>query len=518
MLHSSLLVLKAAQRPVIIANAAHNSINRKALSVHLTCTLCQLRVIVGATSLFILKPGDRSMTELAMQPLTTVAKQLHKGELSTVELTRTMLERIEQLDGRFHSYVTVMADSALTQAEQAESEIKAGQIRSPLHGVPVAVKDLCRTKGVPTTCGAEMFRNWIPEFDATVVQKLACAGAIILGKLHMTEFALRWHHPYRPVPLNPHGDDLWPGVSSSGSGVATAAGLCFGAIGTDTGGSIRFPSASCGIVGLKPTYGRVSRHGVFPLAETLDHIGPLTRCVADAAAMLGVIAGYDSNDATSSPRPVPHYLATIDHGIEDLCVGVDEAFITEGVHPEVSATVLETVSLLAGLGAQVVEIQIPDVSEVLEVWYAMTAAEAAVAHEDLYPARAREYGPFRELLETGTALSARDYAKAHFVREQFSFRLAPIFEQIDVLICPTIPTPAPRVDAEGNVVVEADYVRTRFTYPFNFSRNPTLSVPSGTSGDGRPLSVQFVGRHFAEAILCRVGHAFEKVRRGEPVV
>ena len=450
------------------------------------------------------------MTELAFHSLTDVAQLLHSGELSPVGLTQAMLERIENEDSRFHSYVTVLADSALAQARVAEREIQAGQIRGPLHGVPIAVKDLCYTKGVPTTCGAEMFAEWVPAFDATVVTKLADAGAILLGKVHMTEFALRWHHPYRPIPVNPWGADLWPGVSSSGSGVATAAGLCFGALGSDTGGSIRFPAASCGVVGLKPTYGRVSRYGVFPLGESLDHIGPLTRTVADAAAMLGAISGYDPYDATSSPRPVPDYLATLAHGVEDLSLGVDEAYITEGVHPEVSAAVHAAINLLVEMGAQVVEVKMPDISEVLEVWYAMTAAEAAAAHEGLFPERADEYGPFRELLEDGAKLRGQDYAKMHFGRERFNCRLAPIFEQIDLLVCPTITTPTPRMDAQGNAVMEENYVRTRFTYPFNFSRNPTLSLPCGVSRDGRPMSLQFVGRHFAEATLCRAGHAFEQ--------
>ncbi|MEM7134628.1 MAG: amidase [Chloroflexota bacterium] len=455
------------------------------------------------------------MTELAMQSLTEVAKVLHAGTLSPIELTRTMLERIEREDSRFHSYVTVLSDVALAQAKVAEEEIRAGQIRGPLHGIPIAVKDLCFTKGIATSCGSQMFTDWIPDVDATVVTKLADAGAILLGKLHMTEFALRWHHPYRPIPLNPWGKDLWPGVSSSGSGVATAAGLCFGSLGSDTGGSIRFPAASCGIVGLKPTYGRVSRYGVFPLGESLDHIGPLTRRTADAAAMLGAIAGYDPLDATSSVCPVPDYMATLEEGVNELRIGVDDTYITEGVHPEVSASVQQAIRVLVEMGAQVVEVTVPGISAVLDAWYPMTAAEAAAAHEEFFPDRANEYGPFRQLLEDGTQLRAQDYAKAHFVREEFASRLAPIFNQIDLLICPTISTPTPRMDAEGNAVMEAmgdndSYVRTRFTYPFNFSRNPTLSLPCGVSNDGRPISLQFVGRHFDEATLFRAGHAFEQ--------
>ena len=255
------------------------------------------------------------MTDLALLPLMTLAPQLAARTLSPVELTQHLLDRIATLDSRFHSYVTVMADTALAQAKQAEAEIAAGNYRGPLHGIPIAVKDLCFTPEAPSSCGSQMFRDYQPADEATVVSKLRAAGAILLGKLHMTEFALRWHHPYRPIPVNPWGADRWPGVSSSGSGVATATGLCYGAIGTDTGGSIRFPAACNGVVGLKPTYGRVSRAGVFALAASLDNVGPLTRSVADAAAMLQAMAGYDERDPTSSRCAVPDYVALLQQGV-----------------------------------------------------------------------------------------------------------------------------------------------------------------------------------------------------------
>jgi amidase len=223
------------------------------------------------------------------------------------------LDRIKQTNPKLHAYITVLEDSALSQAAQADAEIKAGRLRGPLHGVPVAVKDLCWTKGIPTTCARKVLRDWRPDSNATVVNRFEAAGAVLLGKLHLTEFAVIWYHPDFSAPLNPWDRSLWPGASSSGSGVAAAAGLCFAAIGTDTGGSIRFPSAANGVVGLKPTSGRVSRHGVFPLGESLDHIGPMTRSVVDAAMVLGVIAGQDPADQTSLAAPVedtPPPLAT----------------------------------------------------------------------------------------------------------------------------------------------------------------------------------------------------------------
>ncbi|MCE7985914.1 MAG: amidase [Caldilinea sp. CFX5] len=452
------------------------------------------------------------MTALALATLMDVAQQIEARKLSPVELTRQMLDRIDALDKRFHSYVTVLADQALAQAAAAEAEIVGGHYRSPLHGIPLAVKDLCFMKGTVTTCGSQMLTNWRPDQNATAVWKLQQAGAIILGKLHLTEFALRWHHPYRPIPLNPWGEGRWPGVSSSGSGVATAAGLCFGAIGTDTGGSIRFPAASCGVVGLKPTYGRVSRAGVFPLAASLDHIGPLTRSVADAAAMLQAMAGPDPLDPTASRRPVPDYLAALAQGVAGVRIGVDERYITEGVHPDVSAAVKETVRVLAELGAHLVAVTVPepDMPTTTQAWLTLTGADALVAHEGMYPERAADYGPFRELLDNTAKLRAQDYAKAHALRETFASQFDPLFEQMDLLLCPTMPTTAPLMDAQGNAILQEGYVRTRYTYVFNFSRNPTLSLPCGFDSNGLPISLQFVGRHFEEDLLCRVGHAYEQ--------
>ncbi|MEZ4862275.1 MAG: amidase [Caldilineaceae bacterium] len=452
------------------------------------------------------------MNDLALRTLTAVAQQIQARELSPVEVTRHMLARIAQLDSHLHSYVTVLTEQALVQATQAEAEIAQGKYRGPLHGIPIAVKDLCFMRGIPTTCGSQMFAQWIPDNDATVVEKLVAAGATIIGKVHMTEFALRWHHPYRPIPVNPWGADRWPGVSSSGSGVATAAGLCYGALGTDTGGSIRFPAASCGTVGLKPTYGRVSRAGVFPLAGSLDNIGPLTRSVADAAAILQAIAGYDPRDPTSSRLPVPDYASALAQGITEVHIGIDERYLTIGVAPEVSQAVLAAAAQLEELGAQLIPVTVPepDLQTMVQAWYTLTAGDALVAHEGIYPERAAEYGPFRELLDDGAQLGAQAYAQAHQLREEFAGRFALLFEAIDLLLCPTMPSTAPRMDAAGNAVMQEGLVRARYTYPFNFSRNPTLSLPCGFDSDRLPISLQLVGRHFEEALLCRVGHAYEQ--------
>ncbi|MCB0107292.1 MAG: amidase [Caldilineaceae bacterium] len=452
------------------------------------------------------------MNDLALAPITELASLIQSRQLSSLELTQQMLQRIADLDRRFHAYVTVTTDLALAQARAADAAIHAGNYRGPLHGIPIALKDLCYTKGIATTCGAQMFGDFVPEQDGTVTRKLADAGTVLLGKLHMTEFALRWHHPYRPIPVNPWGKGRWPGVSSSGSGVAVATGLCYGAIGTDTGGSIRFPAAANGVVGLKPTYGRVSRAGVFPLAGSLDNVGPLTRTVADAAIWLRAIAGHDPLDPTSSTLPVPDYPAELAKGLQGIRIGVDETYLTEGVQPAVAQAVLAAVDVLRELGAELVTVTVPEpnLDEMVKAWYLLTAADALVAHEGIYPQRRDEYGPFHELLDDGAKASAQDYAKAHQLREETAFRMTQLFDDIDVLITPTMPTTAPRMDASGAPLIQEGYVRARYTYPYNFSRHPTLSLPCGFDEERLPVSIQFVGRHFGEDLICRVGHVYEQ--------
>ena len=260
--------------------------------------------------------------------LTELSRRIHAREISPVEATTAQLARIEKLDGQLKSYAYMMAEAALIQARAAEAEIMRDEIRGPLHGVPIAVKDLCWTRGVPTAAGMTIYRDFRPTADATVVRKLYAAGAIILGKLQLTEGAYADHHPQIPPPVNPWNAAYWPGASSSGSGVATVAGLCYGSLGSDTGGSIRFPFAANGVTGLKPTWGRVSRYGVFELAATLDHIGPMARSAADCGAMLGVIAGSDPNDPTAVLDPVPNYLAGMTRGLHGLRIGVDHAWNT----------------------------------------------------------------------------------------------------------------------------------------------------------------------------------------------
>jgi amidase len=418
---------------------------------------------------------------LCFLSLSEASRLIRERKISSAELTRCVLDRIRLLDPRLHAYLTVLDDSAMSSAERADKEIASGDWRGPLHGVPVAVKDLCSTKGVLTTCASKVLANWRPDSNATVVDRLESAGAVMLGKLNLTEFAVGWYHPEFPTPVNPWGAEYWVGASSSGSGVAAAAGLCFAAIGTDTGGSIRLPSAACGVVGLKPTWGRVSRHGVFPLSESLDHIGPMARRVGDAAMLLQVIAGYDAADETSLFTPVENYTDGLGRGVSGIRVGIDEAYIAAGASSELASAVIDAARTLERLGARIVKVTIPDVQPALAAWITLNTAEAAAAHETTYPARAAEYGPgIRSVLELGTKVRGQDYAKAHIIRERFANRIRGVFDQVHALACPSasfVSLPVSAMPSDAKVLFDSTPLQKSLAYtaPFDMSRNPTLS-------------------------------------------
>jgi amidase len=451
-------------------------------------------------------------TELCTKTLTEVAGLIHKKEVSPVELTQAMLERIAALDGKLYSYLTVTADLALRQARAAEQEIAKGTYRGPLHGVPIAVKDLCYTTGIRTTCASKILADWVPDYNATVVEKLNAAGAVLLGKLGMTEFALSGYHPSIHPPVNPWAADRWPGASSSGSGAATAASLCFGSLGSDTGGSIRFPSASCGIVGVKPTYGRVSRYGVFPLGETLDHIGPMTRSVLDAAVMLRAIAGFDPKDPTTRRVTVRDYLDTIANGVKGLRIGVDETYCTRDVDPQVSKAVLATTKVFQSLGASIQEVRVAVEDD--PYWYTICAAETAAAHAQWYPSRAGDYGPtFRAFLADGNKVRGIDYVNAHIKRQALRRMVDDLFQKVDLLLCPSMPTlPMLLKDFPPDAVLSVEGALTllRHTAPFDLTGSPTISVPCGFSTEGLPLSLQLIGRHDEEGLVMQAGYAYEQ--------
>ena len=362
--------------------------------------------------------------DIAFLELTELTARMHAGTLSPVEATETMLTRIEALDPALHSYALVLpAAAARAQAKAAEAAIAAGHIRGPLHGAPIAVKDLCWMAGVPTAAGTTIHADFRPAEDATVVRRLRDAGAIILGKLQLTEGAYADHHPKITPPVNPFGAEYWSGASSSGSGVATAAGLCYGSLGSDTGGSIRFPCAAEGLTGLKPSWGRVSRYGVFELAATLDHIGPMTRSARDAAAMLSVIAGPDPHDPTALHCEPPDFSAHLDGGVAGLRVGIDRAWVARAADDATRAVLAEAEATLRGLGASITEIAFPDVRQSVADWFPLCGVEVAVAHEATYPSRQAEYGPaLAGLIELGRGLSGMDYQRIILRREDLRGR------------------------------------------------------------------------------------------------
>ncbi|MCH8061572.1 MAG: amidase [Chloroflexi bacterium] len=451
---------------------------------------------------------------LHFMTISELAKLIESREMSPVEVTNATLQRISQLDGRYKSYATLMADKALADAQRAEKEISDGRYKGPLHGVPVAVKDLCFTRGVRTMGGCKVLADHVPDFDSTVVTRLEAAGAVLLGKLNLTEGAMGGYNPDFDAPKNPWNPDRWAGSSSSGSGVATAAGLCFGSLGSDTGGSIRFPSASNGIVGLKPTWGRVSRYGVLALAESLDHVGPMTRSSADAGIILQAIAGQDANDPTTLPLPSPDMLGEIDGGVRGLKIGFDEKYASDGVDAELAEAVRAGVKVLEGLGAEIVDVSMPDVDSYVSAWLTLCTAEAVAAHGEFFPSRRDDYGPwFRGWLDKGAEVTGADYANANNRRAECNGLIRQVFQEIDVLACPTVIGPPPVVTDEILYGPMDDLRGTsfqRYTVPYDFSGVPTLSVPCGLNGDGLPQSLQFVGKHLSEPLLCRVGHAYEQ--------
>ena len=451
-------------------------------------------------------------TDLPFMGLVEVGQRVQSGELKAVDVTTAALDRIKQLDGKLKSYATVMADHALAQAETAQAEIARGDIKGPLHGVPIAVKDLCWTKGVPTAHGMTIHRDFIPDDDATVVTRLKAAGAIILGKLQQTEGAYADHHPKIDPPKNPWDVALWTGVSSSGSGVATAAGLCYGSLGTDTGGSIRFPSAACGITGLKPTWGRVSRYGAFELGATLDHIGPMTRSALDCGAMLGAIAGADPKDTTAVPVPVPDYIAHLPKSMKGVVIGVDPRWNAEGTDEATAKALAEAIAVAKDLGAEIREVTMPDPNAVIADWFPLCGIEAAVAHEATYPSRKDEYGPgLAGLIDLGLQQSGTDYQKIVLRREAFRGALRVLFEDIHLLAVPAMATAAPTLAKMATLGEDASLLAglLRFTCPFDMSGSPTITLPAGVTASGGPVAFQLVGRHFDEALLVAAGDAFQ---------
>lgn len=450
-------------------------------------------------------------TDLHYLELTEVAHLIRTRQVSPVELTQALLKRVEALDQKLHAYALATPELALTQAKQAEVEIMRSRYRGTLHGVPIALKDLCYTAGIPTAAGMTIHRDFKPTFNGTVTQRLYDAGAVCLGKLQLTEGAFADHHPSVTVPVNPWHADHWSGASSSGSGVATAAGLGYATIGSDTGGSIRFPSAANGVTGLKPTWGRVSRYGAFELAASLDHLGPMCRSAADCGVVLGAIAGADPNDPTASLEPVPDYLRW-SGDMRGVRIGVDESYVFDDVEVLTVKSVQDAIATFARLGATIVDITVPSSKEVLDDWAANCAVETAVAHEATYPSRRSEYGPgLAGLIDVAAGVTGLDYQKILLRRHDFRGRLAALFEGIDLLIIPAqfIASPTTADMATLGQDPGALHSLLRFTAPFDASGSPTITLPCGFTAKGTPIALQLVAPHMGEEMLVRAGRAYQ---------
>jgi amidase len=455
--------------------------------------------------------------ELPDLSLLDVSDRIRRGEVSSEAVVGAVLQRIAEHEPRLHSILLLLADEALEDARRADAEIAAGRWRGPLHGVPVGIKDVLWTAGVPTTAGSELLKDFRPEADATVVRRLRQAGAVILAKLHTTEGAMIAHHPSLPRPVNPWSAPHWTGVSSSGSGVAVAAGFCYAALGSDTGGSIRLPSAANNLTGIKPTWGRVSRHGLMALSESLDHVGPMARTAADAAAVLQVIAGLDPEDPTSLPAPVPDYLEAAQAGVEGLVIGVDWAYATGGLPDPIVRAVREAAEVFTGLGAELRTVEFPAQDGAVETLMAILLAEAAAAHADRFPEHASRYGPeLRSMLTAAAKLETQRLVRAYQARDRSTGLLLRLFEDVDVILTPGLGALVPTweaIEADGTDLETVGGAATdlpRFTPPANLAGTPTISLPGGFTDDGLPVGLQLMGPRLGEPALIRAAAAFQR--------
>jgi len=481
------------------------------------------------------------MTELADLTLQAARDLLQQRQLLSVELTQAVLDRIVRLDNDIRAYLTLTPELALEQAADADRRRAAGEDH-PLLGIPVAIKDVICVEGVPTTCGSRILENYLPPFSATAVEKLRQAGAVILGKTNTDEFAMgsSTENSAFFATRNPWDLDRVPGGSSGGSAAAVAAGMALGALGSDTGGSVRQPASFCGVVGLKPTYGRVSRWGLVAFASSLDQIGCFGRTVADAAILLLTIAGYDRRDSTSVDRPVPDYLASLNGGVSGLRIGVPREYLVEGIQPEVESSVRAAIAVLADLGAEVVDVSLPHTDYALPVYYLIAPAEASAnlarydgiryglssEGTDLWDSYRRTRGQgfgaeVKRRIMLGTYALSAGYYDAYYLKAgkvrtliRRDFDLA--FEQCDLLVAPTSPTTAFKLGEKVGDPLQM-YLQDMFTLALSLAGLCGLSLPCGFDANGLPIGLQMMGNAFDEATVLRAAHAYEKAAEAHKV-
>jgi aspartyl-tRNA(Asn)/glutamyl-tRNA(Gln) amidotransferase subunit A len=452
-------------------------------------------------------PTDR-LTNLT---LLEASEAVRGKQVSPVELTQACLARIEELDPKLNAFITITKESALAEARAAEAEIHRGHWLGPLHGIPIALKDLVDVAGVKTTAASALFKDRVAQQDAHVVRRLKDAGAVLLGKLNLHEcaFGASGLISYYGAAQNPWNREYVTGGSSSGSAVAVATGMCFGALGTDTGGSIRIPSAMCGIVGLKPTFGRVSCRGVLPLAWSLDHVGPMARTVADAAVMLQAIAGYDSEDTATQDIPVPDYHVALGEPVSSLRLGLPEDLFAD-VDPEIQARVNEAFAVLRRLTAETRDVELtidPDNTVQRAEAYACHADNIA-NHPELYCAETL----WR--LRSGASITAPAYIEARRKQDQLKRDVKKVFADVDALVMPTVPVTTPVISqlqpGEQGTLRKAELATLRNTRPFNVTGLQAISVPCGFTKAGLPVGLQIAGPPWGETVVLRLAHAYEQ--------
>ena len=447
-----------------------------------------------------------------------VSNLIEDGSVSSLELTELVLKNIERIDPKLNAFIKVLSEESIEQAKKADKARADGINLGSLHGVPVAVKDLFATKNIATTAGSKILSNWVPEKDASTVSKLKAAGAILIGKCNMDEFAFggTTENDHYGTTRNPWDTSRSPGGSSGGSAVAVASRMVFSALGTDTAASIRNPAHFCGIVGLKPSYGRVSTSGVVPLAWSLDHVGPFTRTVKDAAIMLNVISGYDIQDSYSSKNKVDDYVTNIETPISGMKIGILKDYFWDPIEPSVDGAVNTAINVLKELGSVNQNVSFDSAHLFPILMNTVLPAEAAAYHKQWLETNQDDYGQkILDRILPGLVVSGPDYINAQRIRDQIKTGFMKMFEQFDVLICPTVPYTAAKIGqlevAVGESKMEASVARTKNLFPFNALGLPAISIPCGFDNNNMPIGFQIIGKPFEESKLLQLGHNYQKV-------